>query len=158
MLSFGERRQISDWTDTCAGMSESTTAMQPLCPDALAEEFMRQGHFDQLRKQMLHEFLQSEEHAVFREQLETRLHECVTKDVDRLAFRDPRLRQSDVMRALDKDPIFDQLLSNLSRPGQTAPWLGEHGRLAEQVREQLTAMIQAHQCYSSSLEPKETNS
>ena len=44
---------------------------------------MRQGHFDQLRKEMLRDFLQSERHAAFREQLESYLHDYVSKDAER---------------------------------------------------------------------------
>lgn len=104
---------------------------------------MRQGHFDQLRKEMLRDFLQSERHAAFREQLESFLHEYVSNDAERLAYRDARLRQSDVMHALDQHPLFGELVSDLSQHDR-ASWLGEDGRLAQQVRAQLTRMIQAH--------------
>ena len=113
------------------------------CVCVLMTRFMRQGHFDQLRKQMLRDFLQSERHAAFREQLESYLHDYVSKDAERLAYRDARLRQSDIMHALDQHPLFDELVSDLSKQGKES-WLGEGGRLAEQVREQVTRMIQAH--------------
>lgn len=107
--------------------------------------FMRQGHFDELRKAIFRDFLSSEQHKEFREQLELFLHEHVSQDAERLAYRDARLRQSDVMRALDQHPIFEQLLTVLSQDrGENGLCFGEDGRVAEQVRSQLRSMLYSH--------------
>lgn len=118
-----------------------------LTPEALVDEFKRQGHFDQIRKQIFQEFQQSPQLPVFLQQAENAMMHYAEKDSDRLVFRDARLRHSDFMRELDRNPLLDRLVEELSgakeptdSSNESGPLLGAEGRVARQVRQQLAQM------------------
>ncbi|WFC96149.1 hypothetical protein MBRA1_002805 [Malassezia brasiliensis] len=121
-------------------------------PEALVEEFKRQGHFDLIRKQILHEFQQSAHHAAFVEQADTAMMDALQKRPDHYVFRDARLRHSDLLRELDQNPLLPDLVEKLATRNATSEaagdshgeaLLGPRGRIAHQVREQLSQMLQA---------------
>lgn len=123
-----------------------------LTPDALVDEFKRQGHFDQIRKQLFQEFQQSAQLAEFKEAAEACMMQYTEKEPDRLVFRDARLRHSDLIRELDRHPLLDQLVEKMSRTdavkaegegqGQASAdtLLGAHGQIAQQIRQQIVQM------------------
>ena len=123
-------------------------------PEALVEDFKRQGHFDLIRKQILHEFQQSAHHAAFVEQADNAMMDALKKRPDHYVFRDARLRHSDLLRELDQNPLFPDLVGKLAAPhamsesasggdGDGEALLGPRGRVGQQVREQLAQMLQA---------------
>ncbi|WFD27321.1 hypothetical protein MNAN1_002317 [Malassezia nana] len=111
-------------------------------PETLVDEFKRQGHFDQIRKSLFQAFLQSEQHAAFRAEAEAFLKGHVMAEVDRMVYRDARLRHSDLMHALDQQPFLDQLLRELCRNGSTGEGLlSDDSPITHQIREQVMAMV-----------------
>lgn len=121
-----------------------------LTPDALVDEFKRQGHFDQIRKQLFQEFQQSAQLAEFKEAAEACMMQYTEKEPDRLVFRDARLRHSDLMRELDRHPLLDQLVEKMGRTNapkaegedeaSANTLLGAHGQIAQQIRQQIVQM------------------
>lgn len=112
-------------------------------PEALVVEFKRQGHFDQIRKKLFNAFLQSDQHAPFRAELEAFLKEHVMAEADRMAYRDARLRHSDLMHALDKQPYLDQLVRDLCRNDDKDGLLSNDSAVSRQIRDQVVAMVSA---------------
>ncbi|PKI84038.1 hypothetical protein MVES1_002083 [Malassezia vespertilionis] len=129
-------------------LSDPGTCTVQLTSDALIDEFKRQGHFDQARKQLFQNFQQSAHHAAFLEQSEACMMQYVDKEADRLVYRDARLRHGELMRALEQLPLFTELVESLSKQthdmGTDVPkeaMLGAQGQIAQQMRSQLAQMI-----------------
>ncbi|KAL4402090.1 hypothetical protein ACI68E_001742 [Malassezia pachydermatis] len=117
-------------------------------PDTLVDQYKQQGHFDQTRKALYQAFLQSEQYKEVHAKLHAFMQAYVEKGADRLVYRDARLRHSDLMHALNREPWFEEAMSALANTkdeSQTTsqPWLDEHGDLAQQVRAQLALMLDA---------------
>lgn len=111
-------------------------------PEALVDEFKRQGHFDQIRKNLFNAFLQSEQHSAFQAELETFLKDHVMAEADRMVYRDARLRHSDLMHALDQQPFLEQLVRELCRNGEKeGGLLSDDSSISHQVHEQVATMV-----------------
>ena len=112
---------------------------QKISPESLVDEFKRQGHFDQIRKQLFLEFFQSERQRQFRDHIEAHLSLHIDHEADRLARRDARLRHSDLMHELDQHPLLDELVRELDEG--PAPLLAPEGSVTKQITGQLEAMV-----------------
>ena len=110
-------------------------------PETIVDEFKRQGHFDQIRKKLFDAFLQSDQHAAFRAELEVFLKDHVMAEADRMVYRDARLRHSDLMRAFDQQPYLDELVRELCRNGDKEGLLSDDSPISHQVHEQVVTMM-----------------
>lgn len=135
-----------------------------LTPDVLVDEFKRQGHFDQVRKQILQDFQHSAHQEEFAQEAEAAMMHYIQDNPERLVYRDARLRHSDLMRELDRTPLLDQLVAKLSanQEGSDASsdpsaLLGPEGRIAKQIRRQLVQMTRTVDPSGGSSTPKEAH-
>lgn len=132
------------------GAQDSQPALQ-VAPPVLVDEFKRRGHFDLLRKTLFNEFKQSPQFPAFLQQLDACLDEHLQKDLDRLASRDVRLCHSELMRELDRLPLLENLVKDLSQKREAtaeqadaAPLLGSDGAMAKKIEEQVQQLVQLH--------------
>lgn len=132
------------------GAQDSQPDVQ-VAPHVLVDEFKRRGHFDLLRKTLFNEFKQSPQFPAFLQQLDACFDEHLQRQLDRLASRDVRLCHSELMRELERHPLLDELVKDLSRKPEpsaeqadAAPLLGSDGAMAKMIEEQVQQLVQLH--------------
>lgn len=120
------------------------TEAETLSPQELVDEFKRQGHFDEIRKQLYRDLRGSERHAAFEADVSSFLLRYTREHADHLVYRDPRLRQSDLMHAVAREPLLSELVARVAdMDGSSSAVLGEHGAVAQRIRAQLPALLAA---------------
>ncbi|WFD34471.1 hypothetical protein MCUN1_001312 [Malassezia cuniculi] len=117
----------------------------------LVDEFKRRGHFDQVRKQLLQQFQEGGQMDAILKELDDRLEEHVTREADRLAFRDARLCHADLMRHADTLPIVNSLGERLrgSHDSAEGALLAQDGPIAQTIAAHVAALVAAHADSSS---------
>ncbi|WFD31708.1 hypothetical protein MSPP1_002747 [Malassezia sp. CBS 17886] len=138
-MADGQSRRVEGGDTETVDLGSAVGATTPLVPadltpDVLVDEcvhqrirltrrFKRQGHFDHMRKHLFQQFQHSAHQQALLEQIESHLKQHVRAEADRLAYRDARLRHSELMHEADRLPVLDKLVDAMSAgdAGSAAP-------------------------------------